>query len=111
MGIRLEGANTLNLAIDSASAFELRLEGAGRVKASGKVGAFHVHSEGAGNVEASQLVAKAVEVTIAGAGRARVNATESLKGRIEGAGTIGYLGDPKTVEREIEGVGRISRMH
>jgi hypothetical protein len=44
-----------------------------------------------------------------GAGKARVNATESLTARSEGAGTITYAGDPKTVERVIEGVGRISR--
>jgi len=107
--VHLEGANTLNLTIDSGGPLEVHLEGAGRAHLSGKVGAFSVHSEGAGSVDASELVSPKVDVTIEGAGRARVNATESLKGHIAGAGTITYLGDPKTVEREIEGIGRIAR--
>jgi hypothetical protein len=107
--VHLEGANTLNLTIDSKGPLELHMEGAGRVRASGKVGALTVHSEGAGSVDASELVASTVEVTIEGAGKARVNATDTLKGRISGAGTITYLGEPKTVEKQIEGVGRIRK--
>ena len=108
--IHLEGANTLNLTIESTGEFELHLEGAGRARISGKVGTFSVHSEGAGSVDASELVAKEVEVTLEGAGKARVHATEAMRGRIEGAGVISYAGDPKTVEKVIEGVGRISRV-
>lgn len=107
--IHLEGANTLNLTIDSRAPLALHMEGAGRVKASGKVGAFSVHSEGAGSVDAGELVSPAVEVTIEGAGKARVHATERLKGTIEGAGRITYLGDPKTIEKRIEGIGRIGK--
>jgi hypothetical protein len=107
--VHLEGANTLNLVIESRNPLELHLEGAGRIKASGKVGPLSVHSEGAGNVEAGELVSPSVEVTIEGAGKARVHATESLKAHIAGAGKITYLGDPKTVEKNIEGIGRIAR--
>jgi hypothetical protein len=107
--VHLEGANTLNLTIDSTGPLEVHLEGAGRVRASGKVGTLAVHSEGAGSVDASELVASTVEVTIEGAGKARVHASDTLKARIEGAGTIAYLGNPKTVERQIDGIGRISK--
>ena len=107
--IHLEGANTLNLVIESSNPLELHMEGAGRVKASGKVGAFSVHSEGAGSVDAGELVSPDVEVTIEGAGKARVHATQSLKGHIAGAGRISYIGDPKTVEKRIEGIGRIGK--
>jgi hypothetical protein len=68
-----------------------------------------VHSEGAGSVDAGELVSPSVEVTIEGAGKARVHATDSLKAHIAGAGKITYLGDPKTVEKNIEGIGRIAR--
>ena len=107
--VHLEGANTLNLSIESGNPLELHLEGAGRVKASGKVGSLSVHSEGAGSVDAGELVARKVEVRIEGAGKARVHATESLVGHIAGAGKISYTGDPKSVEKHIEGIGRISR--
>ena len=108
-GIHLEGANRLNLTIDSPADFALHIEGAGRVKAAGKVGRLSLHSEGAGSIDAAELVAGAVDVHIEGAGKAKVNATESLKAQIEGAGVITYLGEPKTVEKNIEGIGRISK--
>ena len=108
-GIHLEGANHLNLNIDSPGEFTLHIEGAGKVKAAGKVGSLIIHSEGAGTIDAAELVAGTVDVRIEGAGRARVNATETLKASIEGAGVITYSGDPKTVDRNIEGIGRIAR--
>jgi hypothetical protein len=107
--VHLEGANKLNLTIDSARPLELRMEGAARVNASGKVPRFAVHSEGAGKVDASNLVAGIVEVRIEGAGHARVNATDTLRAHIEGAGVITYSGEPKTVEKDIAGIGKIAR--
>ena len=108
-GIHLEGANHLNLQIDSAADFDLHLEGAGRVKAAGKVARLNLHSEGASTIDAAELVARVVDVHIEGAGKARVNATESLKAWIEGAGVITYSGEPKTVEKTIDGIGRIRK--
>ena len=108
-GIHLEGANHLNLNIDSPGEFTLHIEGAGRVKAAGKVRSLIVHSEGAGTVDASELVAATVDIRIEGAGKARVNATETLKASIEGAGVITYSGDPKKVDRNIDGIGRIAK--
>ena len=108
-GIHLEGANRLNLDIDSAADFELHIEGAGRVRATGRVGRLTLHSEGAGSIDAAGLVAREVDVHIEGAGKARVNATESLRAHIEGAGVITYSGEPRTVEKNIEGIGRISK--
>jgi hypothetical protein len=55
-------------------------------------------------------VARVVDVHIEGAGKARVNATESLKAWIEGAGVITYSGEPKTVEKTIDGIGRIKKV-
>lgn len=108
-GIHLEGANRLNLNIDSPADFDLHIEGAGRVKAAGRVGRLTVHSEGAGSIDAEDLVAGVVDVHIEGAGKAKVNATESLKAHIEGAGVITYSGEPNKVEKNIEGIGRISK--
>ena len=107
--IHLEGANRLKLDIDTTGDLDVHLEGAGRMNASGRVGRLVVRSEGAGSIEALELVARAVDVRIEGAGRADVHATESLKARIEGAGIIRYAGNPKDVDKDVEGFGRISR--
>ena len=109
-GIHLEGANKLILDIDSANDLDLHIEGAGRIRANGRVRRLTVHSEGAGAIDAADLKAKDVEVHIEGAGRATVHATDSLKARIEGAGIVRYSGNPKSVEKDVEGIGRISRL-
>ena len=108
-GIHIEGVNRLGLNLDTPADFDLHIEGAGRVKAAGKVGRLSLHIEGAGAIDAAELVAGAVDVHIEGAGKAKVNATESLKASIEGAGVITYSGEPKMVERKIEGIGRIGK--
>lgn len=107
--VQLEGANNLDLAIDSAQPLTVHLSGAGKMNATGRVGPLSLHTEGAGNIDAADLVSTDVDVHIEGAGKARVHATERLKAHIEGAGTITYRGDPRTVEKDIEGVGRIAR--
>ena len=108
--IHLEGANRLALDIDSAGEIDVHIEGAGRMRATGRVGKLTVHSEGAGTIEAADLVAKSVDVHIEGAGRATVNATHALKARIEGAGLVRYAGNPPKVEKNIDGIGRISQV-
>jgi len=108
-GVHLEGANNLNLTIDSTRPLDLHIEGAGRVNASGKVPEFTVHTEGAGSIDADQLLAGTVDIHVEGAGRAKVHAADVLRANIEGAGSITYKGDPKTVEKNIDGFGRISR--
>ena len=109
-GIHLEGANKLTLAIDSRAAIELRTEGAGRIRATGRVDAVTVRGEGASSVDAGELVARSVDVRLEGAGRATVHATETLKARIEGAGIVRYAGNPSNVDKEIGGIGHISRI-
>ena len=108
--IHLEGANRLVLDIDTTRDIEVHIEGAGRMRAKGRVGKLTVHSEGAGTIDAAELVAKAVDVTIEGAGRASVHATQSLKARIEGAGLVRYGGNPPNVEKTIDGIGHISQV-
>jgi hypothetical protein len=109
-GIHLEGANTLTLAIDGQSPLDIRTEGAGRVKATGRLDALTMRSEGAGSIDAASLVARSVDVRLEGAGRASVHATEKLKARIEGAGIVRYAGNPATVDKDIGGIGHIGRI-
>ena len=107
--IHLEGANKMTLAIDSRQALELHTEGAGRIRATGRVDAVTVIGEGASAVDAGELIARAADVRIEGAGRATVHATEKLKARIEGVGVVRYAGNPPSVDKEVDGIGHISR--
>jgi hypothetical protein len=109
-GIELAGANKLTLAIESREGIELQTEGAGRIRASGRVDSATMVGAGASSIEAVDLIARAVDVRLEGAGRATVHATERLKARIEGAGLVRYAGNPSSVDKEIGGIGHISRI-
>ena len=64
-------------------------------------------ARGGWNGKARGLQARIVEISITGAGSAVVNASNTLRVAITGAGDVTYFGNPKTVERHISGAGSI----
>src|SRR6266568_1526911 len=62
---------------------------------------------GASDLKARALQARVVQISITGAGSAVVNATDTLRVAITGAGDVTYFGNPKTVEKHITGAGSI----
>ena len=89
--------------------FELHIDGAGAVTASGRTGNADIKVDGAAHLDLTGLVVGNMKLRIEGAGHAEVTAKESLDARIEGAGYVGYHGDPKSVKKEIEGFGTIEQ--
>jgi hypothetical protein len=64
---------------------------------------------GAGELDAKELHAYNVNVSISGAARADVYATEHLEASVSGAGNVNYYGDPKDVSEDTSGAGSISK--
>lgn len=104
----LNGAVRLTAADLSGTEFYLEANGASRIKLSGQVNAMSGEMNGASRLDAEGLATRAMEVTINGAGRAEVNASEVLKVEISGAGKVTYLGNPK-VSQEINGAGKVRK--
>ena len=90
---------------------ELYLEanGASRIALEGNVNALSAEMNGASRLDAESLITRAIELTINGAGRAEVHATEVLRAEISGAGKVVYAGEPKSVSRQISGAGSIKK--
>src|SRR5207247_11476060 len=88
----------------------LRLEGSRAIKpdVAGKVQRQHVDLSGAGSFQASKLDSDEAVIEVSGAGKAVVNAANSLEVDISGAGAVEYLGDPK-VKQSISGIGKVKR--
>ena len=63
---------------------------------------------GADGETPESLVTRALELSISGAGRADVNATEVLKVTISGAGKVTYSGNP-SISKEISGAGSVKK--
>jgi hypothetical protein len=108
--LRLDLAGACSLKIRDLQATTLRLDGSGAIKAdvAGKVLRQRIDLSGAGSYQASKLASEEAVIEVSGAGKAVVNATNSLEVDISGAGAVEYLGDPK-VKQSISGIGKVRR--
>jgi hypothetical protein len=106
--VTLNGAVKLTASNLSGPEFYLDANGATKAMLTGNVNAVSGELNGASKLEAESLVTRAMELSISGAGKAEVNATEVLKVSISGAGKVVYAGNP-TVSKEINGAGSIRR--
>ncbi|HEX9278915.1 MAG TPA: head GIN domain-containing protein [Casimicrobiaceae bacterium] len=108
--LRLDLAGACSLKIRDLQATTLRLDGSGAIKANiaGKVQRQRVDLSGAGSFQASKLASDEAVIGVSGAGKAVVDAANSLEVDISGAGAVEYLGDPK-VKQSISGIGKVRR--
>ena len=107
-GARLTGAVRLSGTRLSGKGFYLEGTGATRVTVDGVVNELIATMSGASRLDAESLQVKVAELSISGAGKAEVSASETLKVAISGAGKVTYNGNP-TVEKHISGAGSIRR--
>lgn len=107
-GARLTGAVRLAATRLSGKGFYLEGTGATRVTADGAVNELLATMSGASKLDAESLQVKVAELSISGAGKAEVSASETLKVAISGAGKVTYSGNP-TVEKHISGAGTIRK--
>jgi hypothetical protein len=101
------GAVDLSISGVDNNSLDVRIDGAGDIKASGKTKNLKVYVAGSGDVKSDELKAENVDVSVNGAGNAIVYASRKLKAEINGAGDIIYYGNPKEVSENIAGAGDI----
>ena len=106
-GATLSGAVKLNADRLSGATFGLETSGAAKVTLAGKVNRLLASLTGASKLEATNLAADDVELSVTGAGKADVSASNLLRAAITGAGKVSYTGHPKSVEKKITGAGKI----
>src|SRR6266567_2028303 len=102
IGAKLSGAGDLTVPALAGGKFAVQSSGAADVMLEGAVDELLADTSGA-----SDLQARVVQISITGAGSAVVNATDTLRVAITGAGDVTYFGNPKTVEKHITGAGSI----
>lgn len=102
----IAGAVSMELNLDGGL-LEASLAGASSVKAQGNVEQLIIDMPGAGKLDAFELSARKVKLTLAGAGKAEVFASEALQVDIAGACSVLYKGDPEKVYSNVSGIGRV----
>jgi Putative auto-transporter adhesin, head GIN domain len=107
-GASFSGASQLNAHQLTGSKFYLETSGASKATLDGAVDELIASITGAGDLRAESLQTKTAQISVTGAGDARVAVSDNLKVSITGAGKVEYIGDPH-IQREITGAGSIRR--
>src|SRR5438132_12792907 len=108
-GASFSGASRLNARQLSGPKFYLETTGASNVTLDGAVDELVANMTGASDLRAESLQTKTAELSVTGAGDARVTVSDTLKVSITGAGKVEYIGNPPHIEREITGAGSIRK--
>jgi putative autotransporter adhesin-like protein len=107
--IDITGSSDVRVEGLAADAFDIRVSGAGDVKAAGRVQRLDVDINGAGDADLAELTAADAHVELSGAGDADVHATDRLDAEVRGAGDLVYRGDP-SLRQDVSGPGEIDQM-
>ena len=108
-GARITGAVRFSATRLSGKGFYLEATGATRVTVDGTANELLATMSGASRLDAESLQVKIAELSISGAGKAEVSASDSLKVAISGAGKVTYNGNP-TIKKHINNTDSI-RQH
>ena len=99
--ITLEGVKNEQLVIETS--------GASKIDAAGETKSLEIESSGASKVDVQELRASRVKVSLSGAGRAQVYASEEVNAEASGASQITYYGEPKVVNKSASGASSINK--
>jgi hypothetical protein len=117
--IRTSGTfKTENLELESSGASSSRytletdklkttVTGAGDIRLKGSTNSLIASLSGAGNLRAYDLSVKKAEISISGAGEARVDVTDELIAKVSGAGKVLYKNEPTQQNVQIMGAGEV----
>ena len=108
LGIDLSGAGSVNLEINTGLV-KVEMSGAGVIELSGRTDRQEAHISGAGGMMSEGLKSRECDVNLSGVGGANVYVTEKLEASITGIGGITYSGNPKLIEKQVSGLGKIMR--
>ena len=89
------GSGNLKLAAVNGGAVEIAIAGSGKVAAAGKSASTKIEIAGSGDVDASGLAAKTADVSIAGSGNVRAQASDTATVEIMGSGDVTISGGAK----------------
>ena len=103
----VEGAGSAELRNINGDSIDIGFQGAGRLVASGKVKFMKLNAQGVGDVDTKALLAQRADVRFEGIGAVKVYASERLDASVQGMGSLDYFGNPRVVNKTVEGIGSV----
>ena len=103
----LEGAGSADLRNIKGDNINIGFQGAGRLVASGKVKQLRLNAQGVGDVDTKALLAQDANVKFEGIGAVKVYASQRLDAVVQGMGSLNYYGNPRQINKKVEGIGSV----
>ena len=110
LDLSVSGSGEIKLSSNSANV-EISISGSGEVELSGTGNSIDAHISGSGTVDARDFKVRNLDARISGSGDVYANATESIESRISGSGNIYYVGNPKHLNNNSSGSGKIRKIN
>lgn len=104
-----QGAGKVHIVDVKNEKLALHSTGAAMIDAAGQTKTVRIESTGAGKIDTSNLRAEKAEIQVTGAASVDVFASEQLDVSVSGAGRVAYSGDPKIVNKNVSGIGSVSK--
>jgi len=105
----ISGSGDIDLDLDYKS-LSNEINGSGNLRLSGIVKSQEIDINGSGDVLAIQLNSDDTEIEINGSGDVEVAASHSLSVEVNGSGDVKYMGNPKELNSEINGSGKLQQV-
>lgn len=105
--VAVTGSGDVILAVE-ANTLDAKVTGSGDMTLSGKTRQLEVKVSGSGDFMGNAMISENTQAYVSGSGDAEVNATKSLKARVNGSGDIEYSGNPDTSDTKVSGSGSIT---
>ncbi|MBA2587726.1 MAG: DUF2807 domain-containing protein [Alphaproteobacteria bacterium] len=86
---------------------EAEIHGSGSISAKGKVDDVKIRIAGSGSADFGQMETRNADVKISGHGDAHIAPSQDAKVEIQGSGDVYLHGNPKTLDTDMQGSGRI----
>ena len=103
----VEGAGSAELRNINSDKIDIGFQGAGRLVASGKVKQLKLNAQGVGDVDTKALLAQDANVNFEGIGAVKVYASQKLDATVQGMGSLNYYGNPRSVHKQVDGIGSV----
>ena len=104
----VEGAGYAELKNINGETIDIGFQGAGKLLASGKVKSLKLNAQGVGDVDTRALQTQRADVTFEGIGAVKVHASERLDAVVQGMGSLNYYGNPRVINKTVEGIGSVT---
>lgn len=106
--LTISGSASAYLKNVKAESVKIKISGTGKLRGEGEIESLELAISGVGNIEFREIKTQFTKLKISGKGKAELFVDDSLDALINGTGKATVWGNPKNVNKQINGLGKIN---